>query len=156
MLGWFRRKAVAWEVIVARLADAVIVEPGHEVHGSLDGIALRLRIDRAMQLVTIATTLAFERFSLRVTPRRGGTGQFAESFVVEAKPVELARFVLDDEVRSRLLAIEPRPTIQLLASTLTLEVEGFLDAPATIAALEAVARIARLLVDRDSMCRPAP
>jgi hypothetical protein len=165
-----RRKAVDWEAIVARFGDAVVVEPGCEVHGVVEGVALRLRFDRQTQLTTIETTLAFERFSLRIMPRvegprrvegarsarqsksPGGDVDFDVAFVVVASPTDLPRLVIDDHVRGRMLAIEPRPTVDLAPPMLSLEVEGLLDTAAAIAALEVIARLAGSLAERAAMC----
>jgi hypothetical protein len=156
LLGYFRRKAVAWEAVVGQLEDVVVDEPGREVHGTLHGIRLHLRFDEATQLTTIDTPLPDDRFALRITPRPiprpTPEDTFDGSFAVHATPLDLPRFVLDADVRARLLAIEPRPTVLLEPPLLALEVNGFLDAPSMLAALEVTAKLARALAERAAMC----
>ncbi|MBS1118354.1 MAG: hypothetical protein H6Q90_582 [Deltaproteobacteria bacterium] len=165
LLGYFRRKAVAWELVTGQLEELVIHEPGRDVHGTLHGIRLHLRFDEATGFTTIATALPDDRFSLRITPRPEATPRattkaiteptahtFDTRFTVHATPLDLPRFVLDADVCAKLVAIEPPPTILLEPPLLTFEVEGFLDAPSLLAALELIAKLARSLADRAAMC----
>jgi len=152
--GWLfgRGRQVAWETIVAHLDQAVASEADHVVHGTLHGVAMRLRYDRASRTTSIEATRPIDdRFSLRIVPM-DGSREFASAFAVRASPLDLPRIVLDDEVRTRLLVIEPRPTVHLEAGQLRLEVGELVDASSAIAGLEVVARLARALEERGAMC----
>jgi len=139
-------RARAWSAIVSRFGEPVVLEPGCEVHGRFDGVALRLRLGKP---ATVETTLPFERFALRITPRGGE--DFDTAFAVVASPTELPRLVLDEAVRARLLAIVPRPMLYLDPPVLVLEAPT-LDVASALAALEAMARLARSLCERAAMC----
>ncbi len=117
--------------------------------GAVDGIRLRLRFDAT--ITTIVAPAPDDRFALRIVPSGSGEA-FETRFAVHATPLDLPRFILDATVRTTLLAIRPRPTIELVPPTLTLEVDGFLDAEPLVAAIEVTARLARLLAERAAMC----
>lgn len=147
-----RRRSIDWKPIVAHLQQAVVGEDANAVDGTLNGVPVYLRFDPTDGTTLVEATRALDdRFSLRITPR-AQVGDFDAAFVVHATPLDLPRVVLDDDLRARLLAIEPRPTVQLERSRLTLEVTTMLDAESAIAALEVVARLVRSLDDRATMC----
>ncbi len=161
-LGYFRRKAVAWEAAVSQLSDLVHDAPGRHVHGTLHGIELHLRSDEASGVTSVEACLPDDRFALRIDPvhsmptRQAADPAFEACFRVHGTPLDLPRFVLDPELRAMLLAIEPRPTVVLAPPVLMLEVTGSVDAPAMLVALEVTARLARSLAERAAMCaRPA-
>lgn len=151
-MAWPRKRTIDWPPILARLTGAVIGEDGLSVDGTVDGIPVFVRFDPVDPSTTVEATRAIDdRFSLRLTPRPSG-GDFEQAFVIHASPLDLPRLALDGDLRARLLAIDPRPTVQLERSRLELETARLLDPATTIAALEIVARLVRALDDRAVMC----